>query len=150
MAYVWCVKTLPKFWPSGGAQRKLNSVLFSLMTSYLCSGHELIVTLIFLLSAQVMGEGEKDQKGSEEDRMAKESLFQLLQFSCVFTSTRLRQTDSSRREFNLCGDGQSLNCIFLWCLPQGFLAYISHLYVQHVLATQEYHFRLWLIGVPQP
>lgn len=75
-------------------------------------GRELIVTLIFLPSAQVMGEGEKDQKGSEEDRRAKESLFQLLQFSRVFTSACLRQADLSRRGFNLRGDGQSLTASF--------------------------------------
>lgn len=74
----------------------------------------------------------------------KESLFPLVRFSCVCTSTHPQQTVPSGREFNLCGDEPSFQHLSL--LPpsssplQVFLAYVGHLDVQHVLANQEHHF----------
>lgn len=69
--------------------------------------------LDFLAINRGQGEGEKDQWRIWEDQMAeKESLFPLVRFSCVFTSTHPQQTVPSGREFNLSGDEPSLPASF--------------------------------------
>lgn len=118
-----------------------NSTLFSFhLLRPICvseCGCELIVVLISLASAEVTGGRERDQQGNEEEnQMAeKESTFRWVRFSCAFTSTHSRQTVPSGREFNLQERRAKSYSIFLRCLPplQVFLAYLRHLYEQHVL-----------------
>lgn len=87
MARVQCLKIFPKFLTSEGAQQRLRSPLFSLITFCLCSGMWMWITSkLDSFCIRVMGRGFS--WGSEEDQMA-ESLFWEVQFSCVSTSAHL-------------------------------------------------------------